>query len=204
MKSQANPYELLYLYRLGEERALNILFKQYEPLFISIVDNAISMRKELNIYREDLMQEARCAMMEAIESYREDRNASFSTFLAVIVKRRVWKVLRLYLNGNKVQLHDCTYLEDETECGTSLYNLFHQTDHMAEPEFYTRYRVAEENLYDAIQDMTEMERKILTSWLNEETYEAASKNCGIGVRGYDGRLQRLKKKIKNSIKYNVN
>lgn len=203
MKSQNNPYELLYMYRLGDEKALNMLFKNYEALFVSIVDNAVSTRRELHIYREDLMQEARCAMLEAIESYREDRNASFSTFLAVVAKRRIWKVLRYYLNGTRVQFHECVYLEDETESGTKLYNLFSQPDRMAEPEFYTNYRVAEDALYDTVQDMTEMERKILHAWMSEESYEIASKHCGIGVRGYDGRLQRLKKKIKNSIKFNV-
>ena len=80
-----NDYELLYLYRDGNENAFNLLFKKYEHLIEITVNEYMPYGDK----RSDLVQEGRIVLYDCIESFNESIGVTFYSFFIIALKRRL-------------------------------------------------------------------------------------------------------------------
>ena len=197
-----NPSELLYMCRMGDVHAQYRLFAQYEGLLISLVNQTIQVYPPVKNYKDDLLQEARLGLLIAIHCYREDNQASFKTFLCIIAKRRVWNVLRQLSTigrneGADVLALDAMMNEDET-----FYDIVEQPNKMFNPEYYYQYVDAFKQMTQGIMSLSQREIDVMQSWYNGDCYEEAARNQNCIVKAYDGRLQRVRAKIKDYIYHN--
>ena len=197
-----NPSELLYMCRMGDAHAQYCLFAQYEGLLTSLVNQTIQVYPPVKNYKDDLLQEARLGLLVAIHCYREDNQASFKTFLCIIAKRRVWNVLRQLSTigrneGADVLALDAMMNEDET-----FYDIVEQPNKMFNPEYYYQYVDAFKQMTQGIMSLSQREIDVMQSWYNGDCYEEAARNQNCTVKAYDGRLQRVRAKIKDYIYHN--
>lgn len=198
MSSQENIYELLYMIRLEDDWALKTFFQHFERLLHDLVGKNIYSCPSLCIYEEDMLQEARIALYEACEGYREDRGASFQTFATLVVKRKIWKLVEKYHSTTTVQLHRAMQVSEENYLG-DWYDFFESKDRLSDPVYYTQYRVAEENLLETVHNLNEKEHETLDAWMSCDCYEDARQMLHLTRAAYSGRLDRLKRKIRKSI-----
>ena len=183
MSIYENPYELIYMSRMGDEYAQTTLFLQYEGLLNALVN-------------QTLLQEARISLFQAINQYQESKSASFKTFVCLVVKRRIWNVVRDILVEYQHKGFDSISLDDQE---VNYYEILEQNNRLAEPEYYMQYQNAANRLQEEIGLLDEEERDILSCWMASESYQEASKRLGLSKKQYDGRLQRVKRKIKQAL-----
>lgn len=194
-----NPYELLYMSRMCDDWSQTALFLQFRSGQKSLINTVIARYRPLQIYREDLFQEADLAMVYALEGYREDQSCGFRTFLSLVTQRRVWTLLRHYSAESYVQMHDVMDLENTVSETESFYDAIQQKDRLAEPEYCFHFHDAGERLQAALEELNAQEQNILQAWTEGESYQNASMRLGLGYKAYDGKLQRVRKKIKNAV-----
>lgn len=92
---QYNDYELLYLIEENDDIALDIMYNKYIPLIKSRIK---SFRiKAWN--HEDFLQEGLLVLNKAIQTYRVDKNKSFTKYFDLILQRRFIQILRKESNN---------------------------------------------------------------------------------------------------------
>ena len=85
-----NDYELLYLVSDNED-AMEIVLKKYEPIIFKMAHKYAFNFKQHRIDVEDLMQEGRIALVKAVESFSDCKDAVFYTFVILCVNRAMYK-----------------------------------------------------------------------------------------------------------------
>ena len=199
--SELNVYELLYMSRMGDEFATEALFHRYAGFISKIVSVCIDSYKPLLHYRDDLLQEALISLYKAVDCYRDDQSTSFKTFLAVVVKRKVWSLMRT-LSKEVQYMKDSVALDSALDDDECMYSVVPSRDKMMDPVYAMHYRIAQDNLKQTLKEMNESERSILASYVNEESYTEAAEKNGISVRSYDGRRFRLMRKVRKAVHSN--
>jgi len=197
---QENPYELLYMARQGDDWSLQALLQMHEPMLRANVGIIISRFSPLEIYRDDLLQEARVGFAGAVESFREDQGAGFRYFAEIVIRRRLWSCMRHLTSSSYAQMHDMYSIDSmQNSDAESAYELIEQRDPLADPEYRLRYTLAGEQVDSAIRELSAMDRAILNSWADHMKYHAAVERLHISYKSYDGRLQRLRRKIHDAV-----
>lgn len=196
---QENTYELLYMSRQGNEYALETLIRQSLETVKMIARMQCSQEESFSSYCDDIVQEVSGSIFTAIETYREDQNTKFETYLSVIVRKNVWRAaakLRKYLSryGYVSSLDACT------PEGDSYYEIIEQRNPMYDPVYAMEYREASQQLYDCLRRMKPIELDAVGSWMMNETYRDAAERNGVPIKTWDGRRTRAARKIRQAVK----
>lgn len=89
MDYKENDNELIYLIREDSEEAFNALFNKYRPLMIKF-SNKYKYKYEM----DDMLQECRLGFYKAVINYDETKDAGFSTYLHLYIKKYLMEYLR--------------------------------------------------------------------------------------------------------------
>ncbi len=89
-----NDDELVYLTRQGCEIAQDYLFKKYQRLIHSLIHRMLSSYQGLRMSHDDLYQILMVTFYRQMDAYREDQNALFSTFMYLVLERRIYSLTR--------------------------------------------------------------------------------------------------------------
>lgn len=191
-----NPYELLYMYQTGDPMALGMMAEAYGGFLNTIVEQTIMSCPQFSRERDDLFMECLLALHDAADCYRMDMESSFSTFLTVLSRRRIWRMLRPKLRNICEAGTKEVYLEDaitETECW---YDVISQRGRMYEPEYFTAYQDLREQLDAMFLKLRKEDQRVLYSWIQGDNYRKASEKLGMTLRAYEGRLNRLRTRVR--------
>ncbi|MBQ7991834.1 MAG: sigma-70 family RNA polymerase sigma factor [Solobacterium sp.] len=196
---QENYYELLYMSRQGCEDALMALFNQCMETVRMIARMQVSHEEMYQPYCDDIIQEVSGSIFTAAETYREDQNTRFETYLSVIIRKRTWRVMA------RMRKYLCRYgymssLDAPTPEGDSYYEIIEQRNPMYDPVYAMEYHDASDHLYDCLRSMKPMELDAVASWMMNETYREAAERNGIPIKTWDGRRSRATKKIRQAIR----
>ena len=194
-----NPYELLYMSRTGDTYAVRALFNLYKPILIHEVRNAIESCPCLNIYWDDLMQECMLALCKAAESYREDRGSSFATFLTIVIRNTMITYTRAVKRKQLGRVNHMYSLDSMISENNPAIETLEQKNRLTDPEYVLRMNQARDRLMEQISKLSPKEQQVLQSWMNGSSYSDSAQEMGITTKQFDGRKQRVRKKIKKSI-----
>lgn len=193
-----NPYELIYMSRMGDSIALSALFAQYQPYFIFLRNLVVAKSRGYGGAEEEIILEMRIGLMDACERYREDRDASWRTFLTLVLKRRAANVLRRADNRDWLEhtiAFDAVVKEED-----SPYDCFAQTDPFAEPEYYLQYHEARNRLERTVQKMNEEEKNYVYLWTKNTASSEASAQMNCTAKQWYKRMEKVQRKVKKSMK----
>ena len=196
-----NAFELVYMIQQKDEYASNELFNQYRLLVNKLVSDTIHSYPTLSFYKEDIQQESYVTLMDTVNTYRDDQNASFKTFLYVCVLRKIKSMLRHYLcqkniaNVYTVSLDD--YINEESNIYTIELNK--NPDRLSEPEYRFNYNEAVTRVNDVYRNMNDKDKLILDMSLKSVSYEDASKLLNCSKKKYDNLVQKVRRNIKNAV-----
>lgn len=170
--SDYNDYELIDLIREGNDDALEIMFKKYEPLIRSRIQNFNI--KPMMV--DDFYQEGRMALDKAINTYDMSSPKTFNKFFDMVLQRRFISLLR----KNKKYFENTVYIDDINP------NLLQEEKKLD---------------YDSIEvddyDFTELEKKVY--YLKHEKGckpRTIAQILGINVKKVYNATDRIKAKIK--------
>ena len=194
-----NCYEYLYMARTGDVYALNMLFQMHSGMISAVVGSMIAHYPPLYIYREDFTQQARIALSEAVDYYRGDQSARFQTFVELVVRRTLLSELRHLMAPQFVQPHNVRSLEARVAEREPVYELIASKDHMMEPDYHLGYQLAMERMDERVLEMNAMQKAVYTTWQDGSEYQEAMVQLNMTYKSYDGRLQRVKQKLKDAI-----
>ena len=195
-----NKYELIYMSRSGDEWAFTALFDQFRPMFTSLINEILLHNPLYENFREDMMQEAKIGLMDALNYYREDRNCRFATFVYLLVKRRLLSALRYHRAKSRVPLSSITALDGLVMENGSTYDVYRSPDDLGSPEYWVRYKAAYERLQETMASMRDIDRRVMYMWAEEKGYTEAGEKLGMTPRSYDARLRRVKKTVRSAVR----
>lgn len=108
--NKVSDSELLMLFHEKVEEAENMLNQKYEIIIKLILKKYVPIIKILNISFEDLYNECFALYHNALENYRNKTNASFNTYVSLIIERKVKKtIIKEYKERKKYSI---IYIKD--------------------------------------------------------------------------------------------
>lgn len=169
-----NDYELLYLVRTNVEEARDILFWKYSFLIKSRI-NRLGVPR---LYWDDYYQEGCLMLYRAIRIYDENSKMSFTKFFELLLKRRIFTLLRKDLKEYQIE---------KVEDFDDYPNLINENNDVLLSE-YSDY-----NLSDM--EKIAYERLIICN----EKVENVARELGINPKSLSNAKQRTLRKIKKEI-----
>lgn len=191
-----NPYELLYLIRMGNEKAMQILLESYRNTIEIIAKKCIRFYEPYRIYYDELIEEGILALQTAVWTYREDRETAFHTYVLLLIRRRMWRLLKS--RGGSCGADGISYDSDDIEGGL-IDHLLVCRDSEADPAYQVRYHEAGERVSRIRKELTEKEKRIFDSLLRGESRRDFIEGQGCTERAYDGTMRRIKKKVRDAV-----
>ena len=93
-----NDNELIYLIRENDDDSLDILFKKYRPIIISLCNYYYSRIKDRGADYNDLVQEANISLYQAYLKYDDKLGVIFYTFACSCIRNRLSSYTRTFFN----------------------------------------------------------------------------------------------------------
>ena len=140
------------------------------PLFLAGGDN------------EDLVQEGMIGLLDAIRGYDEHSGASFETFAALCIRRRMISAVRAAAARKHAPLNESVPLE-------------HGALVSGDPEAEIISRESFRDFMNALGDsLTDREREVLSLYLEGCSYREISRRTGRPLKSVDNAVQRIRRK----------
>ncbi|MBO4623224.1 MAG: sigma-70 family RNA polymerase sigma factor [Bacilli bacterium] len=183
--NQYNDYELLYLVYEGDEEALGIIFKKYDPL---IKKKLYDFRISSFLY-DDFYQEGLIMLFLAIKLYNPFLTKSFTRFFELLLSRRIMTLLRDAKKENeKVVAIEESILNDSS-------GNFDYKDKILSDKASGDIWLKDNNIPLSILTKCEKEILIMRMFKNKSASEIA-KDLNINIKKVYNALYQAKKKIK--------
>ncbi len=173
--------ELVKLCKTGDDKALQLIIKSLEGVITVCVSGFVDERFE----REDLMQEGLVAAFGAILSYDSSRGAALNTYAAVCINNALKNFVKK--KNNALLSADADFVPFGDEALGS---------YAAEDEYISSesYKILRESLKKVL---SATEYTVLSLFTQGMSYAEISEITGQSVKGVDGTLQRVRKKLKS-------
>ena len=194
-----NSYELLYFYHQNQSDGLRVLAAEHEPMLRAQVNQIVASNRMMALYREEFLQESRIMLVAAAECYRFDQGCSFRSYLQLSAKRKIFQRIKHYNSSADVPFHTMVSLDSEICENTTIYDVVKSRDLLAEPEYALSYKEANLRLNQTVEGLKPMEQKVLREWESGSSYEESCQRLHRSYKAYDGRLQRVKEKVRASL-----
>jgi len=192
--------ELVSLIRESSEDAKDILYEKYKYIIDINIKKYIMAAKTFGIEYSDLYQDALVGFVDAINSYRDNANASLPTFITVCVSRRLNNsIIKASRIKNKI-MYESLSLEHPYEQFKlplkeilSDHNENNPLDNMAEEESYKELsKQIKLNLSDS-------EIEVYNLMISGLKYIDIALILDKNPKQIDNTIQRIKQKVKKII-----
>lgn len=173
-----------------EERKYREVVEEYEPLLQTIASDYYVPGGN----REDLLQEARIALIRSYDNYDPDKNIPFSAYAALCVRRQ----LKDFVKAQRRKKHQVL-----NQAGSLEQNPYRPSDNSTDPETELLAREALDFLQRIAEScLTHLERKVLSGYLAGESYRRMARQLGKDEKTVDNALTRVRRKIAREIDQN--
>lgn len=176
--------ELLYLYRQGEEQALHLLLAQYEKRIRAIAYGYMKRNRLPKAEYEEMCQLAKIKLLQAVDTFRTDKEVSFAHFYGKIVRRACIDFVRQRRHG---QLYMLSLQELEAQEGDQIYLAACQQADDADHAYLS------ERLQQQKAKLSKREAEILQLRLCGYTYGEIAAKLHLTRRQVEYALQKLRK-----------
>jgi len=197
MNPAVSDYELIYYIRQNDEESQMLLVQRYHRTIWAIIHALVPSPKPVSIDLDDLYQEGMIGLLEAVNNYKENMDASFGTFARVCVEREIRSLLRKYRSGsysllsNAVSL-DMSVSEDEN---VVLMDTVACTKSDYDPVYATYVSWAKDQVPFIRKTLSELEWKVYQMSCLGYSYREISSRLSCSEKDVDNILQKIKKKL---------
>ena len=187
-----NDYEILDQIHRCNEDANEILLYKYRPLIVNISKKFLPFcygGVDLN----DLIQEGMLGLNDAINSYREDKEANFGTYARLCIRRKIVSLVKSTRTQKNMILNDSISLEDDEN------NIFDKflVDNSFEPSVMIEENDREKELIEKLnQKLTDYESQVFELKKDGFDYKEIAEILEKDPKAIDNTLQTIKAKLK--------
>ena len=147
---------------------------------------------------EDLIQEGMIGLYKAIKNYSSDKNASFSTFASLCIKRQIQNAIKhagskknMMLSG-AVPLAEVINIDEDEDTGVGL--IIPSKEPTPDAEMISKENMKEIKA-QIEKNLSKLELKILNQYLSGENYTEIANKLEINKKSVDNALSRIKTKL---------
>lgn len=182
--------QLVILAKDGNETSVCVLIKRMSD----VITKSISLYIDNTLESDDMEQEAKIALLNAVKYYDSRRNSSFRTFAAVCINNRLLNFIKsknskkMIFQSGFSELKNSDYESNEGSESSNPENIF----------------ICKEQ-YDLLGKMIEnllsgLEYSVFECILEGMTYEETAKKLDLNFKSVDNAMQRVRKKLKDILK----
>lgn len=190
-EEKISDQELVRLVQKGEEKATALLFFRMMPL-VKRRAAAYAGRSAMDL--EDLVQEGLMGLLCAVNTYRDDGKASFSTYAGVCIHHRIISAVKASFRQKNLPLHNYVpYEEDGGETPAV-------RDDTRNPEDRIIAKEEEARIYRMIDNhLSGFERTVLQLFLSGHSYDEIGEMTNSSAKSADNALQRVRRKLRTAV-----
>ena len=199
-----NDYELLYMVsENNDEDAKKIFFEKYDNIIRMKASKYSKFVSSKGFDFNDLFQEGRLGLTQAINDYKNQKNVKFYTFANLCIDRQIASFLRNIAREKHQVLNNSISLDSTTNTiGRPITELI-LDDKNIDPEVSFIEMEEKEELFSKIDKvLSNSEQDVFNLRLQGFTYKEISQLLNITEKSVDGSMRRIKMKIKNIIEKN--
>lgn len=191
--------ELYSLSQEGSEEAKNMLYDKYKHIVDVLIKKHLKIIINSGIDIKEVEQEAFFAFSDALNSYRDDKNASIGTFISLCVDRRIKKVIKSQ-SGEKAKVLGNIYsLDYDYEEGLSLQDIVSDKNDKDPLYNLTNEEGYNELIKNIKEKLSESEYEIFEFMMNGFDYNTIAMLTNRTSKQVDNTIQRIKHKIRDII-----
>ena len=186
--NQYNDFELLYLIYEGDEEALGIIFKKYDPL----IKKKLYDFKIKNSLYDDFYQEGLIVLYVAVKTYNPSFNKTFTKYFELLLSRRIMTLLRdMKKEHEKVVVIESDVLKDSSES-------FNYSDKMLSDNANHDILLKDNNIPSSMLTLAERDVLAMRYFKGKSSKEIADE-LNIDVKKVYNALYQAKKKIRTFV-----
>ena len=188
--------ELVKLFKEQDKNAQECLMNRYENLVkIKVISgNFIINGAESN----DIMQEARIGLYQAIKGYKLDENSSFKTFANICITRRLIDSIKtanrqknIALNTS-LSLSSSAYEDNNSLTLEEMYDVANDDDPLDIILKKEKYNDVKKLINET---SSQIQKQIFPLYEEGKSYKEIASELGISVKKVDNAIQRMKKNL---------
>lgn len=199
-----NDYPDSELYMMiceDNEDAKEILFQKYKYVLNIVIKKYNFVASQVGIDSKELYSEALLGFTDAVNDYKDDKNAVFPTFLSLCVGRRLKKAI-VHASAQKNRIINESYSLDKIydKSGLPLIELI-KDDNNSDPLVHISEEEHFIELVDKIKkELSEFECQVFELMLNDFNYIEIAGLLEKTAKQIDNTIQRIKSKAKIVLK----
>ena len=156
--------------------------------FIFVLKNKAEDLKGQGVEVDDLFQEELIGLNNAVMSFDESAGASFRTYAGVCIRNRMVSAVRSANSSGNLISNNALPLCEQTDTPSAA---------MTEPENALAAGEALKDIMKVIEaELTELERNVLSLYLEDKSYEEISAELGKSRKACDNAMQRVRRKLR--------
>lgn len=191
-----NDYELLDQIHSCSEDANEIILYKYRPLIINVAKKMITYCNG-GVDLNDLIQEGMLGLNEAINSFREDKEANFGTYARICIERKMLSLVKSTRTYKNKILNESISIEDEEDVIIDKFLI----DNTSNPGTMIEDHDYQENILKRLDSqLTDFEKQVFELKQNDFNYKEIADILEKDSKAIDNALQRIKLKLKNIMK----
>ena len=189
--------ELLYMIRQKDEYAYDRLIEKSKVIVIKVYKDMITKYPFCKLYREDIIQELTILVCELVNSYREDHDCAFPTYLNKCLKNKATELVRTYLNSKNRINNYCVDIDDVVaETTANYYTKCVNYGYRYDTKVMFDYQTTLHKFEDYYNKLSLMEKEIFMSYLNGASYKEIADKLSISTKTVDNYLQKQKRRLR--------
>ena len=191
-----NDYELIYLAQEENEIAKELLYKKYAKIINMLIYKKYPKIKKLNIDIKDMYSISLTALNDAINFYNQNQNATFATYLTVVINNSINKYIKKY-SSKKEQCINKALSLDFVYSNQEFLNFI--LDYKNNPDYCISNQDEIKYLTQKAQkNLSIFEYEVYLLLLQNLNYRQIAKLLGKNPKQIDNAIQRIKNKLKLS------
>jgi len=186
--------ELVKLAKTSDNQAIDLIFERYKDFVRSKARSYFIIGAD----REDIVQEGMIGLYKAVRDFEADRLVSFHAFADICITRQIITAIKTATRQKHQPLNTYVSLNKpifEEDSDRSLLDVITSSAN-SNPELMM---IHEENRSVIEQKMSELlsdlEWEVLTSYLQDKSYQEIAADLNRQVKSIDNALQRVKRKL---------
>ena len=179
----------------GDEEALSYILEKYKDL----VNVKVSKYFIIGAEKEDTVQEGMIGLFKAIKNYNAEKQNSFKSFANICIERQLITAIKTS-NRQKHQplnsylsLNTAAY-ENNDDDSVELLETFNSKTIEDPLETIMKQEQYNEVETSVNKNLSKFEQKVLSRFLNGESYTVIAKKLNTPVKSIDNAIQRIRKK----------
>lgn len=191
--------ELVMLAKQGNKKATSILINKYK--------NFVRARSKfyfiIGADKEDIIQEGLIGLYKAIRDYNPDKKTSFRAFAELCIMRQIITAIKTATRQKHTPLNSYISLNKpifEENSERVLSDVIVSTRTINPEEIYITLELTKDIKEKMKKYLSSLEAKVLSEYLRGLSYQEVAKSIGKHIKSVDNALQRIKRKIQQTIK----